>query len=70
LTKRGAGIGFIAISAFLISIKYISVAIIGLEIGIGNGKLQLGNTLNSFSIIALLAGIAYLVWAEFEEFKK
>ncbi len=39
MAKRGAGIEFIAISAFLLSIKYISAAIIGLRVACWDGEL-------------------------------
>ncbi|RXI96319.1 hypothetical protein DS745_21590 [Anaerobacillus alkaliphilus] len=76
MTKRGAGVGFIAISAFLVSIKYLSVAIFGSALGIGNGRIiadmasDIGSTLNIFSLCTLVVGIAYIVWGELEEVKK
>ena len=73
--KRGTGIAFIAISAFLISTKYISAAIFGSGVSSWNEDLfnimlsSVGNTLNIFSILSLLVGIFYIVWEEYEELK-
>ncbi|MDE5414287.1 hypothetical protein [Alkalihalobacterium chitinilyticum] len=73
MTKRGAGVAFIAISAFLISTKYLSVAIFGSALGIGNGRIiadmvsDVGYTLNIFSLFTLITGIAYIIWGELEE---
>ena len=34
-----------------------------------SGLLCVGNGLSAFSVISLLVGIAYLVWAEIDEFR-
>ncbi|WP_213423858.1 hypothetical protein [Bhargavaea massiliensis] len=74
--KRGAGIAFIAISAFLISTKYISAAIFGSGVSSWSQELfdgmlsYLGYTLNIFSVLSLLVGILYLVWGEYKELKR
>ncbi|MFN7253507.1 MAG: hypothetical protein ACK4M9_22440 [Anaerobacillus sp.] len=74
MTKRGAGVAFIAIAAFLLAMKYITAAIFGSGVlswdaGLFNAMLQyVGNTLNTFSFLALIVGIAYLAWGEYEEF--
>lgn len=73
--KRGTGIAFIAISAFLISTKYVSAAIFGSGVSswsqdLFDGMLSyVGNTLNIFSVLSLLVGILYIVWGEYEELK-
>lgn len=76
MAKRGAGIAFIAISAFLLSIKYISAAIFGSGVASWDGDLfnamlsYVGNTLSNFSLLSLLVGILYIVWGEYEELKR
>ena len=76
MAKRGAGIAFIAISAFLLSIKYISAAIFGSGVASWDENLfsamlsYVGNTLSNFSILSLLIGILYIVWGEYEELKR
>lgn len=76
MRKRGAGIAFIAISAFLISMKYISAAIFGSGVASWDENLfnamlsYVGNTLSNFSILSLLVGILYIVWGEYEELKR
>ncbi|MFD1738671.1 hypothetical protein ACFSCX_19310 [Bacillus salitolerans] len=58
--RRSVGMSFIAISTILIAIKYISEAM---------WQGDVGNTLSNFSLLSLIAGIVYLVWGEYEEFK-
>ena len=76
MTRRGTGIEFIAISAFLISIKYISAAIFGSGVASWDGGLfnamlsHVGYTLSNFSLLSLLVGILYIVWGEYEELKR
>lgn len=74
MNKRGAGVIFIAIAAFLFASKYISAALFG------SGVLSwdksrfhamlsyVGEPLSIFSIIALIIGVAYIGWGEYEEF--
>ncbi|EAD4890059.1 hypothetical protein EPB37_15960, partial [Listeria monocytogenes] len=72
--KRGTGVTFIAIAAFLFSAKYISAAIFGSNLASHNRELFLamleyiGYPLSICSVIALLIGLAYIVWGEYEEF--
>ncbi|WP_113928817.1 hypothetical protein [Bacillus sp. P14.5] len=61
MERRSAGISFFAISTVLISIKYISEAM---------WQADVGDTLSNASLLALIAGIIYLVWGEYEEFNK
>ncbi|MFC5603169.1 hypothetical protein [Sporosarcina koreensis] len=76
MAKRGAGIAFIAISALLLSVKYISAAIFGSGVaswdeGLFNAMLSyVGNTLNIFSLLSLLVGILYIAWGEYDELKR
>lgn len=75
MTKRGTGVSFIAISALLISIKYISAAIFGSGVESWDQELfnamlsYVGSTLSNFSLWSLLIGIVYIVWGEYEELK-
>ncbi|TYR74472.1 hypothetical protein FZC79_13405 [Rossellomorea vietnamensis] len=59
--RRSAGISFFALSTVLISIKYITEAM---------WQADVGDTLSNASLLSLFAGIVYLVWGEYEEFKK
>ena len=74
MNKRGTGVAFIAIAAFLFSAKYISAAIFGLSVAswdedLFNAMLSyIGNPLSICSIIALLLGLVYIAWGEYEEF--
>ncbi|WP_339250902.1 hypothetical protein NSQ43_13220 [Sporosarcina sp. FSL W8-0480] len=76
MTKRGAGIAFVAISALLISVKYISAAIFGSGVSSWDKELfdamlsYVGNTLNIFSLLSLLVGVSYIAWGEYEELKR
>lgn len=73
MSRRGTGVVFIAISAFLLSSKYISASIFGSGVVSWDKNLYdamlgyVGNTLSNFSLVALLIGIAYIVWGEYEE---
>ncbi|MCM3618429.1 hypothetical protein M3936_12635 [Sutcliffiella horikoshii] len=75
MNKRGTGVAFIAISAFLISAKYISASIFGSGVASWGSSLYdamlsyVGHTLSTFSLFALLIGIAYIVWGEYEDWK-
>lgn len=75
MTKRGAGVAMIATSAFLISMKYLSAAIFGSALGIGNGRIivemvsEMGYTLNIFSLFAFILGIGYIIWGEYDLFQ-
>ncbi len=79
MSKRGAGVAFCAISAFLFFSKYFfKVAIYALE----NGSFMNGfdrsflainltvNTFSALSVAALIVGIIYLIISEVEEKKK
>jgi len=73
MKRRGTGVAFIAISAFLISTKYISAAIFGSNVSswnedLFNAMLQyVGNLLSNFSLCSLLIGIGYIIWGEYDE---
>jgi len=75
MKRRGIGVAFISISALLISTKYISAAIFGSGVvswdeQMFNGMLDyVGNDLSNFSLWALIIGVGYLAWGEYEELK-
>ena len=75
MSRRGAGVAFIAIAAFLFSAKYISAAIFGSGVlswdkELFNAMLSyVGSPLSVCSIVALIIGVAYITWGEYEEFK-
>lgn len=74
MNKRGTGVAFIAIAAFLFSAKYISAAIFGSGLASYNKELfnamleYIGYPLSVCSVMALLIGLAYIIWGEYEEF--
>lgn len=76
MTRRGTGIAFIAISALLISIKYISAAVFGSGVTSWDAELfnamlsYVGNTLSNFSLLSLLIGVGYIGWGEYEDLKR
>lgn len=73
MNKRGAGVSFCFIAAFLFSVRYISAAIFGSGISSWSSELfnnmltYIGNTLVVLSVISLGVGIIYLVKAEKEK---
>lgn len=72
MNKRGTGVALCGIAAFLFAARYITAAIF--MSGVSSWSNQLffaglayqGTALLTGSIVSLLAGIAYLVWAEIE----
>ena len=74
MNKRGAGVTFIAIAAFLFATKYMSAAIFGSGVLNWDETLfsamlsYVGEPLTICSIIALIVGVAYIGWGEYEEF--
>jgi len=79
MNKRGAGVAFCAISAFLFFAKYFfKVALYVLENGtfmkeFSRSFLAINltvNTFNALSVTALIIGIVYLIAGEAEEKKK
>jgi len=85
MNKRGAGVVFCLISAFLLASKkgihYISAAIIGSDNNGTLGSETFRNLLSNYTqepfsntviILPLVVGISYLIWAEIDEniFKK
>jgi len=79
MNKRGVGIAFCAISAFLFFAKYFfKVALYALEHGtfmmeVDHSFLATNltvNTFNALSVTALIIGVVYLIAGEVEEKKK
>jgi hypothetical protein len=76
MNKRGTGVMFIAIAAFLFSVKYLSAAIFGSGVASWDSELfnamlsSVGTPLSICSILALIIGIAYIAWGEYEEFAR
>jgi len=73
MNKRGAGVSFCFIAAFLFSVRYISAAIIfGSGVSSWNQRLfnalleYIGSTLVVLSVISLGVGVTYLLMAEKE----
>lgn len=75
MTRRLVGMFFISISTILFSMRYIAAAIYGAGISINNeyskevfhrNLLYIGNLPLILSIISLVLGTIYLIWAEFE----
>ena len=76
MSRRTTGTVLLGISAFLYSTRYLSAAIFGSSLTTWNTKLfnamlqSVGKELVTLSLIALIAGLAYLVLAEVEAFLK
>jgi hypothetical protein len=72
MNRRGTGVIFIFISAILFSSSYITAAIFSTGISTWNMELfqsmleYTGNMLLILSIISLVAGVIYLIIAEFQ----
>lgn len=70
MNKRGTGTAFILIAALLFISRYIAAAIFGSGVASWNEDLfsamlgYVGTPLLILSIISLILGIGYLVWAE------
>jgi len=73
MNKRTAGVGLLAIAAFLYATRYIAAAIFGS--GVASFSTELFRAMLQYvgiaplilSILAAIAGVAYLVWAERDE---
>ena len=75
MSRRSTGTILIAVSAFLYAAHFIAAAIFGsgvLSWDAGLFKAMLEYTdhgLHSASLISLIGGVLYLIWAEFSEVK-
>ncbi len=77
MSKRFAGVSFCLISAILFSVRYIAASIYSPNNSGSYGTddfarylSYMGSEIVAASIIALLVGIGYLVWAEYEEYNR
>ena len=70
MSRRTAGVLLLFISSLMYSTRYIAAAIFGSSVSswdaeLFNAMLQyVGKELVTWSIIALVAGLAYLTWSE------
>ena len=75
MNKRGTGVIFCLIAGLLYATKYLTAAIFMSGVSTWDeslfqrGLLCVGDRLSNFSVISLLIGIAYLVWAEIDELR-
>ena len=73
MSRRTTGLGFIAIAAFLFSVKFLTAAIFGSGVSSWNADLfsalidYVDQGIATVSLIALIAGLLYLAWAELLE---
>ena len=76
MTRRATGMMFIGISTFIFSVRYVAAAIYGAGISIENQYSEesfqkslsyIGSTPLFLSIVALVVGIIFIVWAEVEK---
>ena len=70
MSRRGAGVAFCSIAAFLFAIRYVTAAIFGSSVNTWNTELfgnmlkYTGNALTVLSVIALVVGVVYLIIGE------
>jgi hypothetical protein len=73
MNRRGTGVLFCGIAALLFAARYISAAIFGSGVSFWDARLfnhmldYMGNGLIIGSVISLLVGVAYLIWAEIKK---
>lgn len=76
MSKRATGAVFCLIAAILFSTRYIAAAVFMSGVSSWDASLfavglqYVGSPLQTFSIIGLVIGVGYLVWAEVSEKKK
>ncbi|WP_177185644.1 MULTISPECIES: hypothetical protein [Paenibacillus] len=72
MSRRTTGTLLLVIAAFLYGVRYLSAAIFGSGVTSWNSDLfqgmlnYIGTAPQSWSIAALILGLFYLVWAEYE----
>jgi len=75
MNRRGTGIFFILIASFLYCTKFLTAAIFGSGVMSWSYDLYhvmldyVGNSLNVWSLLSLLVGLFYLVWAELDSLR-
>ena len=76
MSRRATGLGFLGIAAFLFATKFIAAAIFGSGVVSWNTELYLAmldyvdQGLSAASLIALIIGGIYLLWAELSEWRR
>ena len=76
MSRRTTGNTLLVIAALMYSVRYVAAAIFGSGVTSWNERLfnsmlsSVGSELVTLSVIALVAGIVFLVWAELEFLKK
>ena len=75
MNKRGTGVVFCLIAALLFIAKHITTALYMIGLSTASSALSRaamnykGTALLVFSVISLIVGIAYIVWAEYEAYQ-
>lgn len=75
MKRRTTGTILLLVAAFLYGIRYLSAAIFGSNVNSWNGNLfdsmlsYIGKGPVILSVLALILGLIYLVWAEIEELR-
>lgn len=70
MSRRKVGVSFLAISAFLYATRFMAAAVWGSGFSTWNTKnfsallRYVDQGLTTWSVVALVAGLVYLVWAE------
>ena len=73
MNRRGTGVIFCGIAALFIVARYISAAIFGSGLNSWSAELfqemlsYIGHGLTICSVLFLLVGVAYLIWAELKK---
>ncbi|MGL5692576.1 MAG: hypothetical protein ACRCXA_00745 [Peptostreptococcaceae bacterium] len=73
MNRRGTGVMFCLIAAILFSTRYLSAAIFSSNVSLWDAQLfsemlsYVGNTLTTLSVVSLVVGLTYLVFAEISE---
>lgn len=73
MNRRSAGVCLLAIAAFFYTTRHLAAAIFGSNVTTWNRELYLtmleyvGGDLWVLSVVAAIAGIGYLVWAEVQD---
>ena len=73
MSRRSAGVAFVAIGAFLFASRYLAAAIFGSNVSSWNADLfqamlqYVGDMPAVLASISAVAGVGYLIWAELDE---
>lgn len=73
MSRRTSGTLLIVVAAFLYSTRYLSAAVFGSSLTNWSAELfaamlqYVGRELIIWSVVALVAGLVYLIWAEVDE---